>query len=403
MLYRMAAVTILQSLSLGGDGGLKPQPIVQQWQLVAEMEYESSGALLSRVERIVVGSQDEIYVLDRGQPGVLVFGAAGQYERTIGSEGEGPGEFLRMWNIGVWMDTLWVVDSRLGRVSFFDSRGNLLVTDQVVGHMDLPPGVRMPLVHGALSRHQVFVIAVRGSRGAEEAAFFGASRGRKGVREIGSLELADRWYVIEMPGRGAGTSSDHQPFGFYDQFALSSDGRSLVIVRREKMWRERAKYRVELYQGERDVSIEVGYEPRELTERDIEDWLASYEKRGIVDVWLRNGMFRSVGSFREAARRALALEKTLPPTANDGGGIRDSGIVIGRGGRVFLKRFRAHGDVGSTWDVVEPRRGERIAVLTVPENVDLVAVAGNYAWGVMQDPYDVPSIHRFRITKKGEA
>jgi hypothetical protein len=70
-----------------------------------------------------------IYVLDRLAQELRVFGPDGEHIRTIGGEGEGPGEFRGANGLG-WgpNGNLWVVDQRLRRFTVLDTSGTLLRT-----------------------------------------------------------------------------------------------------------------------------------------------------------------------------------------------------------------------------------------------------------------------------------
>lgn len=62
---------------------------------------------------------------------VRVYDAEGRFVRSVGQEGEGPGEFMWMAQMGWVGDTLWVHDTRLSRVTRFMPDGTLLRTDRV--------------------------------------------------------------------------------------------------------------------------------------------------------------------------------------------------------------------------------------------------------------------------------
>jgi len=76
-----------------------------------------------------------VYVLDPGNVRVQVFDASGRLLRSLGAEGEGPGEFQIMARMSVnAAGSVAVVDMGLGRVSILDAQGGL-VRDQVTGGM----------------------------------------------------------------------------------------------------------------------------------------------------------------------------------------------------------------------------------------------------------------------------
>jgi len=65
-----------------------------------------------------------LYVLDRGNARVVVFGPNGRFVRQIGSKGEGPGEFAFPVGMGVFPNgSVGVMDLGNGAVSMFDAAG----------------------------------------------------------------------------------------------------------------------------------------------------------------------------------------------------------------------------------------------------------------------------------------
>lgn len=75
---------------------------------------------LSRVWDIGVDSRGRVYLIDVGQEGVVALNPELTYERTIGREGEGPGEFLYPFQVQLLPgDSVMVWDPRLQRSTVF--------------------------------------------------------------------------------------------------------------------------------------------------------------------------------------------------------------------------------------------------------------------------------------------
>ncbi len=84
---------------------------------------ENDSLLLSRPNRIVVGSRGDYFVVDGAEARVLEITSAGRIVRTFGRKGSGPGEFQAPGSSAVQGDTLLaVMDVVLGRVALFDLR-----------------------------------------------------------------------------------------------------------------------------------------------------------------------------------------------------------------------------------------------------------------------------------------
>ncbi|MEQ9399068.1 MAG: 6-bladed beta-propeller [Longimicrobiales bacterium] len=82
-----------------------------------------------RVRAVVADEEGRIYVADATTAEVRVFGPGGAFERTIGSEGQGPGELTSAYAVGWVGDTLAVFDGGGARVNLYDPDGTYL--DQI--------------------------------------------------------------------------------------------------------------------------------------------------------------------------------------------------------------------------------------------------------------------------------
>lgn len=86
---------------------------------------DSKGSLLHLPCDYAVGNGDTIYVLDCGDNRVVVFDLQGTELFTFGGEGYGPGEFISSPAILFYNNCVYVLDSRLMRVTEFSCEGNL--------------------------------------------------------------------------------------------------------------------------------------------------------------------------------------------------------------------------------------------------------------------------------------
>ena len=69
----------------------------------------------------------ELIVVEAQSQELRVFDSGGRFVRTIGRQGEGPGEFGRLAKLAdVEADTVWTWDSRLSRLTWFRTDGDLL-------------------------------------------------------------------------------------------------------------------------------------------------------------------------------------------------------------------------------------------------------------------------------------
>jgi len=101
---------------------LSQEPLLEIGVREGEEEYQ-----FFRVGGSVRLADGRIVVANTGGRELRVFGPDGSYEKTIGRDGEGPGEFR--WPTRIRMlspDSLMVWDQSLQRISFFDGDGRFL-------------------------------------------------------------------------------------------------------------------------------------------------------------------------------------------------------------------------------------------------------------------------------------
>jgi hypothetical protein len=84
-------------------------------------------SIFGRVASIALGSDGALHALDQQALHVRTFAPDGEYVRTFGSPGQGPGEFSKPDAVGVLPDgRILVRDVPAGRVHVFDSTGTFL-------------------------------------------------------------------------------------------------------------------------------------------------------------------------------------------------------------------------------------------------------------------------------------
>ena len=118
-----------------------------QWQLtqVASIGPQSlsdtgSPDEFGRIYDIALGRDQSVYVADEMNHEVRVFGVDGAHRFTFGRQGEGPGEFGRLFSVAWLGDRLLTLDGLLGRISEFSAEGEYLGQRRVRGAMGGPPG-----------------------------------------------------------------------------------------------------------------------------------------------------------------------------------------------------------------------------------------------------------------------
>ncbi len=97
------------------------------WFLEEEFRIVGPPEGFGVIEAIAADADDYIYVLDRTDQQVFVFGPSGAYSHAIGRSGEGPGEFSRASGVSVGpSNRIWVPDPATARVSVFERGGEFV-------------------------------------------------------------------------------------------------------------------------------------------------------------------------------------------------------------------------------------------------------------------------------------
>lgn len=71
-------------------------------ELIPEVVFEETDeVILGRTAGIVVDDNERVYIADRHANTVYVYNSDGSYFRSIGRQGEGPGEFMYIWSMDI--------------------------------------------------------------------------------------------------------------------------------------------------------------------------------------------------------------------------------------------------------------------------------------------------------------
>ena len=285
---------------------------------------------LSDVWGLTVGPAGDIYVLEMTASQVRVYNADGQYQRTIGREGEGPGEFVRPWALGFANDTLWV--SHAFRVEFFTDQGAPIRSQTLSirppppesgpGLVVLPPRAR--LASGAWI-YETHHFSFETDPLPTSTPILRGAEGR-----VDTLAWLERDGPIEIR-ENRGQTQFAAPFAGDAQLAVSSNGDYLALATIGSSRVEVVRYSAD---GSPRDTLGFAFEPEPVA---LEFARALYE-REYEGIWERMEEFQSRGLLRISEE----IPTTAPPV---------TGLVVSDAGEVWVRREHQASD-SVAWELL---------------------------------------------------
>jgi hypothetical protein len=335
--------------------------------------------ILTQVTGATRLSDGSIVVASAGTHRLEVFAADGGHVRSIGREGEGPGEFRSIFFVGrLAGDTIAAWDPLLGRLSVFGPGGELVRVANPGPVLDAP----FPRVHGVLPDGR-FVVAAGGGgvpvpgRAARDTLDWllldpaGATAARLG-RFPGAEQIAH----VD----GTGMLLRPLPFGLSTVAAVHGD--ALYVASGDR-------YEVSVYGMDGAVRTRIrGDRPRlAVTRRDIEAY-----RRELV----------TIGGDAAARRRQAELldaapyPETMPAL---------TGLEVDAEGNVWVQDSQPPGeDAPQTWTVFAPDGRLRGTVL-LPHGLRVAEIGPGWILALALDADGGEHVRLYRIHKgqRGDA
>lgn len=348
-----------------------------------------SHAAFSREPGIAAAADGTIFVRHSRPPFIAVFGPEGRHLRTIGREGQGPGEFDTAFRHGLLSDTLWVIDNTGLRISFFDFNGKNLNTSPIEwidhGRIFTFPQVITAVLQGP------YVIAVPTAAPVEidgpvPVPVFLGNRSFSERREVAALSMP-RGMII--PGVG---SFALRPPPVLPLVSVASSGIGFVTVTDDTgeagavsitrfnadggmLWRKTVRSSLN------PISPRVR---DSLTARGVEmadPHIARARNRAQA-----SGIPVPRGSTRDLVAEALNLPSHYPPFDY---------VRMGRDGGVWLRRGGESSQ--AQWLALSPN-GEEAFTVRLSRSLTVQEATLETIWGTIRDALDVPYVVRLDVT-----
>ncbi len=350
---------------------------------------------LTRIQQLVPRADGSFFYIDALTEGVLAFNPGGGLRR-IGGRGEGPGELLTPWRLGLLgRDTLWVADAGRPRINLYDAATGASLADFGPSlWAGLEVGGMPPRPFAVLSDRSVVALTWVERDVVAEARVYRVMEpgGDREGRLLATLDLRDRTISVPLPAGGRGLQL-RNPFSHSDMLAVGRSGEYVAVVRRPEPADPAAFFFLERRKtsGRPVDSIRVEYAARVLTASHVRSWAADL---GAVQRMVELGVFPSRTAGTEAVLAALDEPGYYPPVRNIGAGIVEEAILIDPGGAIWLQAPDTDGRT-NRWLMV--RGPNEVSMVTAPPGVRLLAVRNLQAWGETRDGLGAPVIEMFRL------
>lgn len=318
---------------------------------------ETDAFYFGSVADVAVASDGRMYVLDGEASHVKMLSPEGRLQRTIGREGEGPGEFQWAREIVVGRgDSLYVLDAERDWISVFAPSGVLAYGIQAASEGELPDGLLVPRERAGF----LLLYEVLPPPDTEREGTFTVRRIDVSARPADTVLTAhtrDR-FPIET---GRVRVYMDVPYGRGPHLTLGPED-ALLFGRNDSL--RFTRYRLD---GTPLTRMSVPFESIPVTpaERTAELEDASGKYRTILD----NRMPSTKPAFEQ--------------------------FLVDDAGRYWFGRPTAHADTTAWW-VVDPEE-KTVATARVSDEVNLEAVRNGYAYGETATKSGAPALVRYRV------
>ncbi|MBU8869903.1 MAG: 6-bladed beta-propeller [Gemmatimonadales bacterium] len=314
------AVTEIKNSGQPSDG-LRTLELEETWRIGGPEDEEN---LLGVIDKVLVDADGSTYLMDIQLNEVQVFSTDGEYLRTFGKEGDGPGEVRRL------SDTLFLPDGNLGLIQAFP--GRIIMLDMKglpAGEFRL--GAENPAAGGMFALETAAVSGDRMVLGGRRMSR--TNDGRTATHFIARYDLDGNEYEVFYEATSERNFSSGQ-IREADNFSPISGAWALDTAGRVIVATKRNEYRLEVFLPDGSPDL--------VFTRPYESWRRSAEEIA--------RMKESALPFRR--RNRAAPEFVVEPTEKDILQVRTT-----TDGRIWVLPSRGIREqpagIHSTWDVFE--------------------------------------------------
>jgi hypothetical protein len=338
--------------------------------------------MLCSVSWVAVDAVGSVYVALPVSGTIRVYDSVGRGLYTFGRRGSEPGQFQRIYNIGIHGDTLYAIDLGSRRIEYFTLQGELLESVQVS-----PPPVSPPFFPS-----MPFAVFPDGSRAIGTS--FPANMPAEALMRVPQLRMdaagtvvdTVTWIGYERAARRVPYEDRPMAVGSPlsdDAFAIfAPDGSRIVTVDRTvAAGATGATFGVTVSDGWGDTiySRRYDYEPLTINAAVIDTTVV--ERANVIE-----GAFENPSAARGFGRGTMFLPVYYPPVST---------AAFSPSGTLWLKREDIRGQ-RQTWWILDDT-GEPVAPASLPAGFQILVVGDDALWGLEYG--DAPNVVRYRIVR----
>ena len=377
---KLSSIAVLLFATAAGAQTTSPKTLQVVWRAGGGEDPDTSVA---GINSISVSPNGDVMVWDRKSFVFRLFNDNGKFIRKVGRKGAGPGEYNHVNGSSFGPDgRFYVWDGANARLNVYKSDGDF---EKQVMHP-----VRGLQTNDALSidnqgRAWFRIFMLDKASGVHKGAWV-RMRTADGstIDTVMAPELTGGDPKLIARGNG-GTANYDMPYGRYPSFALTSAGEIMIA--------QAGKYEIDVPYRGKTVKITRAFSPVPVLPDERERSKEQYEK--------------NLRQTQPDWQWPASIATTKPPIGS---------ITSALDGRVWVKlyteteRYKPDESVklppGSPtvffrdgtnkWDIFEPD-GRYIGTISTPRTTSIMAMRGDFVWGVALDDDDVPTLVKMKV------
>jgi hypothetical protein len=325
---------------------------------------------------ICLDYKNNIYVCDYQADNIKVLDSSGKFKKTIGRQGQGPGEFQMPFHIAIHKDRLVVWELRNMRISVLNPEGEFIKSVQIARDEGWPRKIRA-LPNGDFVFEKVKTYR-RDNEKPQECTIEIHSPDLELKKTLFTQEVWENKYIVTPV-----STNVPQPFTARVYWDVSPEGKIFIGFSED--------YIIEMYDNEKGrlSSFSHEYEPVKITEQDKKTYFAGMRS------------IRSSGSYREEKQGApdYIVKNTKFPKHKPA---FQSILVDGEGNILVFGYQKEDSEKARNFDAFDPE-GKFISNVQIEGDVTFPSITRitareNCLWFIEQDEEGLFRIVKFRIS-----